>query len=319
METDLERVDSLLAGQEAEVRRAFLDYVKLVQSPEVMGEITTRLESGDLDGAFQIVRSYVARFADVLPRVHQAVGTSTMDELSAILPASIAVAISFDPSNPRAAALVAEQRMGLIREMTDSQLATIQQALNRGLSTGLGAQASARLFRDAIGLTSQQEAAVDSYRLSLELRSRDALTRALRDRRFDGRVLQAIEQNRPLTQRQIDTMVARYRARTLAGRAEAISRTEALQATSEAREEAVEQMIATTGLSRSRISPIWNPTGDDRTRDWHESMMRQRRGPDGFFTDGLGQRLRYPGDPGAPANTRINCRCALTYEIKPAA
>lgn len=317
MATDLERIDELLAGQERAVRRAFLEFVQLVQSAEVMDLITAQLERGHVEEAFTIVESYIARFGDVVPRVHQSVGTATIDELAAIIPAAIPLALSFDPSNPRAAALVQAQRMGLIREMSDRQLASIQQAMGRGLRAGLGAQANARLFRDAIGLTAQQEAAVDSYRLSLQRASRDALQRALRDRRFDARVLQAVEQNRPLTDRQIEIMVSRYRARALAARAETIARTEAVQATSEAREEAVAQMIKTTGLDPQRVSTFWNPTGDDRTRDWHESMARQRRGQDGFFIDGLGQRLRYPGDPSAPANTRISCRCALTYEVGP--
>lgn len=318
MATDLEQIDQLLAGQERAVRLAFLEYVRLVQSPAVMDQIVAALEKGDFNGAVEIVNSYITRFADVISRIHAQVGSATIQELESILPASIAVAISFDPSNPRAAAIVAEQRLGLIKEMSASQLATIRQALNRQFTTGLGAQATAQLFRDSIGLTTGQEAAVETYRTALERLSRDSLSRALRDRRFDGRVQQAIDNNRPLTANQIDTMVSRYRARALAARAETIARTEALRATSEAREEAVAQMVATTGIARSRITDIWNPIEDDRTRDWHASMDGQRRGPDGYFVDGLGQLLRYPGDPTAPANTIINCRCVLTYEIAPA-
>lgn len=319
MATDLERIDALLSAQEVEVRRAFLDFVQLVQSERVMDQIIERLEARDLAGAFKIVESYISRFSDVLPRVQQHVGDQTAVELAAILPASIDIAISFDSSNPRAAAMVRTQRLGLIREMKDRQLRSVQQAVNRALNEGAGAQATARAFRDAIGLTEAQEAAVMSYRRALEQSSRDALDRALRDRRFDDRVRVAIEQNRPLTERQIDLMVSRYRARALAARAETIARTEAGRATSEAREEAVEQMAAATGIARQRVIRIWNATGDERTRDWHQSMDRQRRGIDEPFVDGLGNRLRYPHDPLAPPETTINCRCPLTYEIADAA
>lgn len=319
MAIDLERIEELLAGQEADVRRAFLDFVRLVQSDAVMARIEERLAAQDIRGAFQIVESYVAQFGDVLPRVQQQVGTATALELTAILPASIAIAIGFDSSNPRAAAMVSTQRLGLIREMGDRQLAAVQQAVNRALNTGAGAQATARAFRDAIGLTAQQEQAVASYRAALMASSRDAFDRALRDRRFDDRVRAAIEQNRPLTDKQIDMMVSRYRARQLAARAETIARTEAGRATAEAREEMVRQMIERTGLDPRRLKRIWNATGDDRTRDWHESMDGQRRGLDEPFVDGLGNRLRYPHDPQAPPETTINCRCPLTFEIAPPA
>jgi hypothetical protein len=319
MATDLERIDELLSGQEAAVRRAFLEYVALIKSEAVMAQITERLEARDLDGAFKIVDSYISRFSDVLPRIQQAVGDHTAVELAAVLPASITIALGFDSSNPRAAALVQTQRLGLITAMSDSQLKAVQQAVNRSLQLGEGPVATARAFRDTIGLTDAQEAAVASYRRALEMSSRDALDRALRDRRFDERVQQAVVGARPLTDRQITMMVDRYRARSLAARAETIARSEAGRAVAEAREEAVEQMAQKTGIARARITRIWHATGDDRTREWHEQMDGQRRSLDEPFVDGLGNRLRYPHDPSAPANTTINCRCPLTYEIADAA
>jgi hypothetical protein len=317
--TDLERIDELLSGQEAEVRRAFLDYVRLVQSDKVMAQIEALLVAQDIAGAFKVVESYISRFGDVLPRIQQHVGDATAVELAAILPPAIHVALSFDSSNLRAAQLVRTQRLGLVSELSRSQLATIQQALNRGLSEGAGTAKLARAFREAIGLTAGQENAVSTYRRALELSSREALGRALRDRRYDGRVQQAVEENRPLTQIQMDRMVDRYRARSLAARAETIARTEAGRAVAEAREEAVEQMAEATGIKRERVIRIWHATGDERTRDWHQSMDGQKRGLDEPFVDGLGNRLRYPHDPNAPPATTINCRCPLTYEIAPPA
>lgn len=319
MATDLEKIDQLLTAQEARFRRAFLDYVRLVQSEAVMAQITELLEARKVQEAFDILESYIARWADTLARIQADVGEATAAELAAILPAEITVAISFDPSNPRAAALVRTQRLGLIREFSRGQLAAVQQAITRALNEGGGAQETARAFRDAIGLTVRQEAAVASYRLALQNGQRDALDRALRDRRFDDRVGQAIEGTRPLTQRQIDQMVARYRARSIAARAETIARTEAGRATAEAREEAVDQMVETAGISRADLDDIWNSTRDERTRDWHDSMRGQVRGRDGYFVDGKGQRLRYPHDPQAPANTTISCRCVLTYRYRKAA
>jgi len=175
-----------------------------------------------------------------------------------------------------------------------------------------------RAFRDSLGLTAAQEAYVASYRRGLETLDARVLDRALRDRRFDDRVATALERNRPLTARQIDAMVNRYRARAIMMRAETIARTEALTAYSQAREESLQQMLERTGIARSRINRIWHATHDERVRDWHLSMEGESRGVGMAFEDGLGNRLMYPGDPASPAETRINCRCTLGFEVLPA-
>ena len=317
-EPDLGRIDELLEAQERKFRRAFLLYVQLIQSNAVMARVMEHLEARDFNGAFRILESYIAQMADVLPRIQQEVGGATAAELAAALP-EIAVAVSFDASHPRAAALVRTQRLGLIQQFSQSQLRAVQQAVNRGVGTGMGAQATAREFRSAVGLTDTQEAYVASYRRLLETRSRDALERALRDRRFDDRLRQAIEDERPLTQRQVNMMVDRYRARAIMARAETIARSEAHRAFSEAREESLEQMAEQTGIARERIRRVWHATDDKRTRDHHASMDGQERAMDEPFVDGLGNRLRYPGDPDAPANTVVNCRCPLTFRVLQAA
>ncbi len=55
----------------------------------------------------------------------------------------------------------------------------------------------------------------------------------------------------------------------------------------------------------------WLTTIDGREREWHETMNGQIRNIDEPFTSGQGNELMYPGDPSAPANEVINCRCAL--------
>lgn len=317
MATDLERLDELLAKQERTVREAFLRYVELVQTEAVTAMVLDRLEAGDVEGARALLERYAAQVGDALPEVQLDVGRETSSELQQLLRGS-ALAISFDATHPRAAALVRTQRLGLIREFTDRQLETVQQAVERAVGNGLGPADTGRAIRNAIGLTVQQEQAVWGYRRLLETGAREALDRALRDRRFDTTVRDALDRARPLTSRQIDVMVARYRMRALALRADTISRTEALRAYSEAREEALEQMVEQAQLEQDRVERIWNRVNDERVRDWHDTMQRQVRRMGEAFVDGKGNRLRYPGDPDAPAETIISCRCTLTFRIKPA-
>lgn len=307
----------LLDQQDARVRRAFLVFADSVRSPEVMDELIRMLEAGDLDGALRIVDSYVANFGNVIPEVMRSVGVATAVELNESV-RDIHMAVGFDPTNPRAAQLAADSRMSLIQQLSDQQRLATRQAISRSIGEGAGAQETARAFRDSIGLTVNQEGYVANYRRLLEQRDRRALDRTLRDRRYDDRLRAALERDRPLTQRQIDVMVDRYRARALAMRAETIGRTEALTAYSQARQESLLQMMQQTGLPAERVRRIWHSTHDERVREWHATMEGQRRGVDEPFVDGLGNQLEYPGDPESPGETRINCRCTTSYEVLPA-
>ena len=59
---------------------------------------------------------------------------------------------------------------------------------------------------------------------------------------------------------------------------------------------------------------VWIATGDSRTRDAHLFMDGQKVDVDEPFTDGDGNKLDYPGDPEAPAETVYNCRCSTKSE-----
>lgn len=316
MPSEIDRLEELLDAQEAAFRRAFLRYVQLVGSAAVIGIVTEMLERNEAAAAMDLLESYIEQMADVLPRIQQRVGEATVAGVGVEFPAVIA-AISFDSSNPLAAEAVRTQRLALIQQFSRSQFESVEQAIRRGVGSGRGAQETARAFRDAIGLTASQEAAVANYRRLLETGSREALERALRDRRFDDRVRTALERNRPLTTRQIDTMVRRYRARAIMARAETISRSEAGRAFAEAREEALRQMLERAGIDPSRVVRRWNATRDQRVRDYHLSMQAQERPLGIAFEDGRGNQLRYPHDPEAPAETTINCRCTLTFRVRP--
>lgn len=232
-------------------------------------------------------------------------------------PPEPSVAISFDPSNPRAAELVREHRAEFVRGFSEQQRASTVQAIARAQLEGGHAKSTARAIRDSIGLTPEQEQWVANYEASLRARSRNALQRELRDRRFDGRVQAAIDNNRPLTEKQIATAVDRYRKNALAMRAQTIALTEGQTAASAARDESLTQMLEQTGLPESAIEEQWNATRDTRTRDWHRSMNGQKQPLGQPFISGLGNRLRRPGDPAAPAKERINCRCAKTFSVRP--
>lgn len=130
----------------------------------------------------------------------------------------------------------------------------------------------------SIGLTLRQLEAVANYRRALEQGSMDALTRELRDRRFDRTVRRAMADDRPLSRDQIERMVARYRQRFIGYRAEAIARTEALRAVHEGADEAYRQASERGDLDASALVCTWHhhaPQANPRPR--HQEMDGQER------------------------------------------
>jgi hypothetical protein len=94
-------------------------------------------------------------------------------------------------------------------------------------------------------------------------------------------------------------------------RAAVIARTETHAAATFGSVESVRQAEQELGV---RMLKEWLPTLDDRTREDHAAMADYGPIPlDEKFEVG-GSLMDRPGDPSAPPEQTINCRCALAYE-----
>lgn len=200
---------------------------------------------------------------------------------------------------------------GLTAEQQDQVLEILTDAVEQGQNP----IETARYLSDVIGLTPYQQGMVESYRGLLESNSSQALDRALRDRRFDSTVENAIDQNDFLAQSTIDTMVDRYRERLVDMRAETIARTEALRVTESVRASSMDDAIEQAGIDRSLVVKQWSATHDSRTRDTHRGLDGQARLIDDPFDSESGAQLMHPGDSDAPPEEVINCRCTTAYQI----
>jgi hypothetical protein len=207
-----------------------------------------------------------------------------------------------------------------IREFSEEQRRATREALMSGIARGVNPRQQAIEFRQSIGLTQNQQQAVENYRRLLtegrqnNLPSETALRRNLRDARFDRSIIRAIRDNRPLTEDQVNRMVSRYRERYIRYRSETIARTEALRAVHSGSEEMYQQAIEMGQIRPDQIRRTWNTAQDERVRGAHAQLHGEVRGIDGVWTNSLGE-LRFPGDPlGTPANV-INCRCAISTRI----
>lgn len=307
-----QRLERLLAKSEANVRGAFDQFVRQAKSDKVMAEVSDALERGDTQAALNIVNRYIVQFGAANAQNMVVMGALESHALDAALGV---VGISFDPTHPRAAELIRNRTLELVTEMTSEQEAAIQQALSRAFISGAGIRDASRAFRDAIGLTSGQESAVENYRRLLATGNSESLDRALRDRRYDRTVARSVATDTPLSAPEINRMVDAYRRKTLKYRSEVIGRTESVRTLSEASLESARQAQEQAGIADSRIVRVWHSTKDKRTRDAHRAMDGQRRGVNEKFIDGDGYALMFPGDPQAPAKTSIQCRCVVVNVI----
>ena len=304
------RVFDLIDRFEIQLNRKFMVMVNSIKDDLVLKEIERMLISGRIDDAFTVAEMYVNRFAGQINQVFIYAGQDTAEALG-----SIAV-IDFDITNYRAVNKMRLNKLEFVREFMAEQRIVTRQALMEGVSMGLNPRAQARMFRESIGLTLRQQAAVTNYRRLLQEGSTEALTRRLRDARFDSTVRSSIKDGRPLAQEQIDRMVTRYQERYVKYRSEVIARTESLSAVHEGKEELYQQAFDDGTLDPSKVRRKWHTARDPRVRDTHWPMSGQERAVGEPFTTGAGVSIMYPGDRNAPAKERIQCRCATSTTIK---
>lgn len=311
-------VDKLIASAEPKLRRRIAEIILLLRSEHTLDELAELIAVGRAGDALALVTAAGARLAAAVNVVFLAAGEAT----STAMGKALSILVDFDQTNLRAVAAMQRNRLDLIRDFTIKQTAATQQALLEGIQGGLNPRETARLFRDSIGLTPRQQAAVSNFRRLLQDRSAEALTRELRDRRFDPTVARAVALDEPLTAAQIDAMVARYSERYVKYRAEVIARTEAGAAAHEGVEEAFAQAIDAGNFTQEEVRRTWNTADDSRVRDFstsatsHRTMHHQVRRLGEPFVSGAGNKIRFPCAPEAPAVDRIQCRCRVAVRVE---
>lgn len=308
------RLFELVARSEVRLRNAL--YNAITAATEQVGgtleELARLIELGQFDEALEFAaRSGAVALADEQAAVYANSGRAS----AGVISNALEVTVGFNVTNERAVQHLRTERFRLIREFTAEQRASTRQALVQGTQQGLNPVEQARNFRESVGLTRRQQRAVANYRRALIEGDAIALERRLRDRRFDSTVRQAVSGDKPLTSRQVDSMVDRYRSRYIRYRSEVIGRTEALRAVHTANHEAYTQAIEEGHLDKDQLVRTWIAVPDERTRDSHSvTLDGQERGPDEAFEGDFGDMM-FPGDPMAPPEETVQCRCAVTTRM----
>lgn len=308
-ESDIER---LLSRAESIFRRRFLEAVRDIQSSTTLAELERLLSLGQFDEA--LIQAEVA--ATNLANAYVTAYVLAADEVMNFVSNAVGITVRFDQVNTRAVEEMRNASLRLIQQFTSGQRAATRAALVEGIRQGLNPREQARMFRQSIGLTTNQIRAVANYRRLLEQGSAAALTRQLRDKRFDPTVQAAINGDRALSSEQIDRMVQRYYERSLAARAETIARTEALAAVHQGSDAGFRQAVEDGVIDGDELSQVWHTAGDARVRHPSHTRMNGQVRPFGEpFLSGTGNLLRYPGDGRAPASDTVRCRCVKTTQF----
>jgi len=298
------RLLALLNRSETEFKQRFLSAVLFARRELPIRLIQEAIENGTEQQLFAVLDRIGARLSH---QFNSSLAASA-DDTATLLQRRLGVLLDFDQT---AAPRMAQNRQRLVSGFSQVQRDASRQALIEGIRRGESPRALARRFRNSIGLTPHQEGAVRNFEDLLRLGDRRALTRALRDRRFDPTVLRSLERKSRLTVDQIKKMTQRYREGFLRHRADVIARTEGLRSVHEGVEDMYTQVIANGDLDAQKLIRTWNTTRDKLVRDSHDSMHGQEQPFGQPFVTGAGILIRFPGDSAAPAAETLQCRCAL--------
>ena len=301
---DEEEIKRLVEKFDKRLQLVFLAAVREMKAAPIISLI----QRGQIVEALTYVETASAQIATSAGRSLQEAARRTAKVMSE----NLAVQVAFDQTNFRAVQAVETNNFRLVREMVDSQRDMIRSVISEEARLGTNPREVARRIRDNIGLTSKQESFVNNYRRELQAIGREGSTgsvrtRRLRDRRSDGLVSRAIRDKQPLTEKQINSMVDRYRRKWINYRAEVIARTEGLRAAHEGGEVMYSQAIEEGTLRADQLIRTWVTATDERVRSAHARLNGEKRSYGQLWGP-----LRFPGDPQAPPEQTVQCRCVLT-------
>src|SRR5205085_7536929 len=300
---------------QSKIQQAFLDAVDAVKDKTALADLTEAVASGDTERVMELL-DIDLRFSEALQGSGLAPGvTSVRDALNETfttgattalesLPTSMQVNIAFNVMNPEAVKFLDSYTFNLIKDISSETATAVQSIVTRAFAEGGSPAQQAREIREIIGLTPRMEAAVANYRNALTSGSTtdlsNALSRSLRDGRYDRTLLNAISNRTQLNASTIDKMTARYTQRMVNYRATNIARTESIRASNKGQAELWRQAAQQGYLGKDTLRK-WVVSGDDRTCPECLDLEDEERGLDEEFAPGIME----------PPDTHPSCRCSL--------
>jgi hypothetical protein len=302
---------------EPKLRKAFIEAMQSVKARVKISELERAILTGD-EGVVRRALNLEEEITGALKGTHLAAATTTVVEVveqtfragakAAMeeLPTTIATELSFDLLNPRAVEFLRDYEFDLVRDISGKQQNIIRGIMDRAFTEGMHPRKSAREIRRYIGLTEKQAAAVSRFQHNLASGDkgalREALSRGLRDRRFDSTLRRALDEDIILSPAQIEKMSQRYAERYLKFRSETIARTETKRASVRGQQELWQQAI-----DQGVLPP-------DVQRRWITNDPCAICAPLGGKLAGMNDA--FPGGYMAPPDPHPNCTCDVVLDFK---
>ena len=288
----------LLDRQAVRLHRAWRAFIRAQQAPDTIATMMPLFQRRDLKTIMAILDHSIRTLANTWDEAFAEVANVTASRIQGKLgKAAPKVSAVFEPGDPRAATLMARNRLEFITGLTTEQRDATRIALTRGLKQGWSTDRLAAAFRDSIGLTAAQQQAADTYRATLL-------------RQLPGELDPATGTDIDLTPAKIERMVSTKTKTLLDTRAQTIARTEALRVSSTAQDIALRESLAGAGTDTRKVFKTWNTTRDGRERPEHA----ERDGVTIPLDDSFAPGIMKPGD--GSAREAANCRCVLTFTFE---
>lgn len=297
-----ERLERRARALAADLRTALLRSYDLLRKRLTDQELE-RLASGE-DLAQVVTDPDARRALDLVQRELRA-GVEASGRAWAQDVPGVGRGIAFNVLNPDVVTAIQGLNTRVMQTFTDTVREAIRTQTEIGIRAGVNPRTTARHLREAVGLAPNQVRAIDNFRRMLEEGDREALTRALRDRRFDGTLARAFDGD-GLTEAQIDRMTEAYRRRMQAFHAETIARTAALDAQRLGQHLTWQGAVERGDVDGDQLTKRWSGTLDDRERATHLAMEGETVAWDALYSNGQMQ----PGD------SEYNCRCVSIYSTR---
>lgn len=312
---DIGRFLLLLDNATDDIQETFLRLIGQARGVRTLEEIADLITAGRITEALDMMEEVGPSFVNAFEAAYLAAGLSTAN----LIRNRVATLIDFNQLNIRSINALQRERLRLVQNLTIGQRQASLLAIQDGLAQGVSSTVIARRLKSSIGLSTRQVQASRNFRRLLETNNLRTLQFRLRDRRFDATIRRAAREGIVLTQTQIDRMVLRYEERALRRRSLDIARSEALRAVNMADEEMWQQAVEAGVVDPDQLVSIWFTASDERVRTSHALMHEQERPFNEPFLSGNGNLLMFPGDPSAPGNDTINCRCVRARDLPPRA
>lgn len=286
-----------------ELAKRELAAYELVRRGLSQSELVAAIESGLVDqltlAAALSDEAISPAFAQLRLALDQSVLTATRLS-NADLPKSFGA--TFDLLNPNVIRAARTLDTAVIdRLIIPDMRETFRQTIIDGLEDGLGTDTIARNARASIGLAPNQQQAVRNFNTMLKDGNREALTRTLRDKRFDKTLNKALGvEGTGLSSKQVETMTDAYRRRMIAHNAKTHARTAAVDAQKLGQRVSWQDAVDKGLVDPRRMRRTWTTVGDGKVRDEHVAMNGET----------VGFNERFSNGDLIPGESTFNCRCA---------